>query len=128
MLKFLWDKCIPHEFKKFIYKGENYNIISNLKLTYQKSNRIVTNWLVEDTQGINFLRQKLKLSFQYIHYIYSLLFPKIYNRINNFGIKNKGNFEFKFSIWKLNKQNKMQIEIQKQQSIKKFQHPATKSR
>ena len=98
MIKFLWDECIPHEFTKFIYKGENYNIISDPKLTYQKSNRVVTNWLVEDTQGINLLKQKLQSNFQYIHYISSLLFPKIYNRINNFGVKNKRNFEFKFSV------------------------------
>ena len=105
----------------YLYKGENYNIISDPKLTYQKSNRVVTNWLVEDTQRINLLKRKLKQNFQYIHYIYSLLFPKIYNRINNFGIKNKGNFEFKFSVWKLNKQNKM-LDAQKQQPIKKYLH------
>ena len=98
MIKFLWDECIPHEFTKFIYKGENYNIISDPKLTYQKSSRVVTNWLVEDTQGINLLKQKLQSNFQYIHYISSLLFPKIYNRINNFGVKNKRNFEFRFSV------------------------------
>ena len=57
-----------------------------------------------------------------------MLFPKVYNTINNFGIKNKGNFEFKFSLWKLQKQNgkSMQLEsLQKQQpSIKTFLHPA----
>ena len=51
------------------------------------------------------------------------MFPKIYNRINHFAIKNKGIFEFKFSVWKLNKQNKM-LDVQKQQPIKKLLHPA----
>ena len=34
-----------------------------------------------------------------------MLFPKLSNRINNFGIQNKKNFEFNFSSWKIKKQN-----------------------
>ena len=33
------------------------------------------------------------------------LFPKIYNRISNFGIQKESNFEFAFSTWKARKQN-----------------------
>ena len=33
-----------------------------------------------------------------------MLFPKIYNRINQFGIKNKSDFELAFSLYKLGKQ------------------------
>ena len=34
-----------------------------------------------------------------------MLFSKIYNRTNNFGIKNKSNVDFNLSSWKLRKQN-----------------------
>ena len=33
------------------------------------------------------------------------MYPKIYNRINNFGIQNKNSFDFVFSNWKAKKQN-----------------------
>ena len=39
-----------------------------------------------------------------IHFIYSLLFSKIYNRTNSFGIEKKNTFEFHFQTWK-NKKN-----------------------
>ena len=87
MVKFLWDECIPHDFTGYIYKNENYNSISNPKLTYQKANAIVKNFIEEDVNRINLLKYKIEKSFNLIHYIYSSLFPKIYNRINNFGVQ-----------------------------------------
>ena len=127
MVKFLWDECIPHDFIWFIYKGENYGVVADPKLTYQKANKIVTNWLVEDKERINLLKNKLEENFKYVHYIHSSLFPKIYNRINNFGIQNKGNFQFKFSLWKLKKQNgevEGQTLLKQQSSLKTFLHTA----
>ena len=41
-----------------------------------------------------------------IHYIYSLLFSKIYSRTNNFRIQNETNFDFHFQTWKSRKQNR----------------------
>ena len=40
-----------------------------------------------------------------IQYVYSLLYPKIYNRTNNSGIQNKSSFDFAFSNWRVKKQN-----------------------
>ena len=40
-----------------------------------------------------------------IHYIYSSLFSKIYNRTSQFGIQNKTTFDFYFETWKSRKQN-----------------------
>ena len=48
MVKLLWDECIPHDFTRDIYKNENYNSITNPKLTYQKANAIVKNLIEED--------------------------------------------------------------------------------
>ena len=82
--KFLWDECIPPDFAGYIYKNGSYNAISNRKLTYQKANAIVKNFIEEDVNRINFFKYKIEKSFNLIHYIYSSLFSKIYNRINNF--------------------------------------------
>ena len=49
---------------------------------------------------INQLKYKIEEKFSLIHYVYSTLFTKIYNRTNNFGIQKKNNFDFYFSAWK----------------------------
>ena len=103
MVKFLWDECIPHEFVTFLYKGKYYEEISQPNLTYQKANKIVKEYLVENPQRINQLKFKIEEKFNLIHYIYSSLFSKIYNRTNTFGIKRKNNFKFNFQLWKRKK-------------------------
>ena len=105
MVKFLWDECISHDFTRYIYKNKNYNPISNPKLTYEKANAIVKNFIVEDVNRINLLKYKIEKSFNLIHYVYSSLFPKIYNRTSNFSVQKESNFEFAFSTWKARKQN-----------------------
>ena len=103
MVKFLWDECIPHDFVSFLYKEKQYNEISQTNLTYQKANNIVKEYLFEDSNRINHLKYKILERFDLIHYVYSLLFSKIYNRTNNFGIKRKNNFDFNFQMWKKKK-------------------------
>ena len=72
-------------------------------MTYQKANNIVKEYLVEDSNRINHLKFKIEEKFNLIHYIYSLLFSKIYNKTNTFGIKRKNNFDFNFLLWKKKK-------------------------
>ena len=55
---------------------------------------------MEESNRINLLKFKIEEKFPLIHYIYSMLFSKIYNRTNNFGIQNKNNFDFYFQTWK----------------------------
>ena len=92
MVKYLWDDCIPHDFVRYMYKQENYAVISKPNLTYQKANEIVKNFLL--------LKYKIEKKIPLIHFIYSLLFSKIYNRTNNFGIQKKNNFDFYFQAWR----------------------------
>ena len=92
MIKFIWNECIPHEFVCFIYKEKYYEEIIQRNLTYQRANNIVKEYLVEDSIRINHLKFKIEEKFNLIHYIYSLLFSKIYNRMNSFGIKKKKQF------------------------------------
>ena len=93
MVKCLWDECIPHEFVTFSYKEKDYEEINQPNLIYQKAKNIVKEYLVENPQRIKQLKYKIEEKFNLIHYIYSSLFSKIYNRTNTFGIKRKNNFE-----------------------------------
>ena len=100
MVKFLWDECIPHDFVRYMYKQNNYTEISKPNLTYQKAINIVKNNVLEESNRTNLLKFKIEEKFPLIHYIYSMLFSKIYNRTTNFGIQNKNNFDFDFQTWK----------------------------
>ena len=94
----------------------NVPIVADPRFTYQKANQIVLQWFVPYEQK-NEVSIKINENFKSIHYIYSLFFPKIYNRINQFGIKNKSDFELAFSLFKLGKQTRSDPN---QQSIKTF--------
>ena len=104
MVKFLWDECITYEFVCYMYKLENYVIISKPNLTYQKPNDIVKIFLKENLNQISLLKFKIEEKFKLTHYVYSLLFSKIYNKTSQFGIQNKNTFDFHFQTWKNRKQ------------------------
>ena len=106
MVKFMWDVCVPHEFVSFMLKQNNYNIISQPNLTYQKANNLVKAYLFEDLNRINLLKYKIAERFDLIHSIYSFLYAKTYNRTNSFGIQRKNDFDFQFQIWRKEKQQK----------------------
>ena len=106
MVKFIQNMCVPHEFVSFILKQENYNIISQPNLTYQKANNIVKTYLFEDWNRINHLKYKIAERFELIHFIYLFLFSKIYNRTNPFGIQRKNDFDFQFQNQRKRKQQK----------------------
>ena len=55
------------------------------------------------------MKYKIGEKFELIHYVYSLLFSKIYNRTNNFGIQKKSNFDFNFATWKNKKSLKQNV-------------------
>ena len=53
-----------------------------------------------------------------IHYIYSVLFSKIYNRTNTFGIQKKNNFEFHLNLWKTKKNQKVYKQMSNKAIVK----------
>ena len=38
--------CIPHGFVRYMYKQENYDVISKPNVTYQRANEIVKDFLL----------------------------------------------------------------------------------
>ena len=105
MVTFLWDEFVTHDFARYMYKIENYIDISKPNLTYQKANNIAKKFTSEPPNRINLLIYEIEEKFKLIHYIYSSLFSKIYNRTSQFGIQNKNTFDFYFQTWKNRKQN-----------------------
>ena len=103
MIKLMWDVCVPNEFVSFMLKHNNYNMISQPSLTYQKANNIVKAYLAENKERISTVKYKLAEKFELIHYIYSFLYVKIYNRINPFGIQRRTDFDFQFQMWRKEK-------------------------
>ena len=97
MLKYLWECCLPADFMRLIYTTPIYQTVADPRLTYQKSNQIVLQWFTTYERK-NEVSTKIRENFKSIHFTNSLLFPKIYNRIYQFGIKNKSDFELAFSI------------------------------
>ena len=116
MISFIWEVCVPYEFAAEIYKSPNYQIIANPKLTFQKANQIVKSWIVSYNKR-NELCQMIKENFKSLHYIYSTLYPKIYSKISQFGIKNKSGIELAFTRFKVQKQS---LDNFKQTDIKTF--------
>ena len=103
MLKFICDECIPNVFISYMYSKENYGVISDSKLIYQKANKIAEKFIMKDLNYINQLKYKMEEKFHFIHYLYFLLYPKIYNRTVDIRIQKKSDFDFGFQNWRLQK-------------------------
>ena len=56
ILKFVWDECIPNVFISHMYSKENYDVISDPKLVYEKANKIVEKFIMKDPNYINLLK------------------------------------------------------------------------
>ena len=100
MISFIWEECLPHDFAAEIYKKENYSIVADPKLTYNKANAIVKKWFVE-RKNKSEVCEMMQDTFKYIHYVFSSLFSKVYSRISQFGIKNKAEFDAVFTLFKM---------------------------
>ena len=100
MISFIWEECLPHDFAAEIYKKENYSIVADPKLTYNKANAIVKKWVVE-RKNKSELCEMIEDNFKYIHHVFSSLFSKVYSRISQFGIKNKAEFDAVFALFKM---------------------------
>ena len=94
-LKMIWDVCVPRSFTKYIFKEDNFTLLSKQSLTYQKANNIVLNYIDK-----KLLKLAIKNNLQTIQFCYSTLYPKIYTRTNAFWIQNKAKFDFVYSRWK----------------------------
>ena len=105
--KMVWNTCVPHKFTRFIYLKDNFIELSQPYITYQKAKNIVVKLVEEDVENLDFLKSALRNHLRTIKYVSSLLFPKIYNRTNRFGINNKSHFDFISNNWEHYKNNRV---------------------
>ena len=73
-------------------------------MTYQKANEMVSNYFLEDLKRINTAKYKIEEKFQLIHYVYSLLFSKIYSRTTILEFERKTILIFISQLGKVEKQ------------------------
>ena len=85
-VKMIWSTCVLQKFSKFIYLKENFIDLCQPHIIYQKANNTVLKFIEEDPQKFELLKATLGEHLCLIQYVYSLLFLKIYNRTNKFGI------------------------------------------
>ena len=79
---------------------KNYLILSETQVTYQRASDILNKFLEQNqTENFDLLKESLVENINLIRYVYSTLFPKIYNRTYVFGIRNKSNFDFSYQLW-----------------------------
>ena len=95
-------------------------------MRYEKAKDIVVKFVEEDMKNIDLLKSALRNRLRKIQYVYSLLFPKICNRINKFGINNKSHFDFIFTNWRHQESNLIlstptKNKVAEQPTKKKFQ-------
>ena len=82
------------------YAKKKYLILPETQVTYQKESDILNEFLEQNqTEHFDLLKESLVENINLIRYVYSTLFPKIYNRTNVFEIRNKSNFDFSYQLW-----------------------------
>ena len=80
--------------------AKSYLMLSETQVTYQKASVILNEFLEQNqTENFDLLKESLVENIDLIRYVYSTLFPKIYNRTNIFRIRNKSNFDFSYLLW-----------------------------
>ena len=88
-VKMIWDKCLLQKFTLFILMQKNYLMLSETQVTYQKASDILNEFLEQNqTENFDLLKESLVENINLIRYVYSTLFPEVYNRINIFEIRN----------------------------------------
>ena len=98
-VKMLWENCVPVQLCKFVYLKDNFTLLCQLQITFQKANDIVKSLIEQDKANIELLRRHLQqhtVTYQYLH---ANLYPKLYSRNNRFGIHNKYIFESTYLDW-----------------------------
>ena len=85
------------EFCCYIYLKDNYLILTQLQINFQKRNTTVGNFI---KQNIKYL-ENVKM----YQYIYATLYPKFYLRYTKFGAENWSIFELCYGEWINNRKN-----------------------
>ena len=78
ILYMLWKECMPHKFYQHIYKENNFLYLNNKNVLQPKVSEIINEYLNEDTENYNEMRNNLSQYKNIFQYVYSNIFPEIY--------------------------------------------------
>ena len=78
ILYMLWKECMPHKFYQHIYKENNFLYLNNKNVLQPKVSEIINEYLNEDTENYNEMRNNLSQYKNIFQYVYSNIFPGIY--------------------------------------------------
>ena len=98
-VSFIWQKCLPADLMHFLTFRDNYVIISNQNLNFQKCYEIVCNYIERSEANFSELQRYIQTYFTEIRYVFAILFSKIYSRTDLNGIDTKSKFNFSFYEW-----------------------------
>ena len=92
-VRMLWTYLVQNEFYIFICKHDNFNILNKLSLKYQNASEVVNNFIVENNKHFPRLKEYFKRNTQVSQYIYAMIFPKYFCRVDDYGVKSKVAFD-----------------------------------
>ena len=55
-VKMLWQKCLPEQFTRYVFLYDNFLALTQMEITYQKSNSVVKQFLTEHLSELNHLK------------------------------------------------------------------------
>ena len=120
----IWDNCLPRKFTVFVLTETNYFTLSETQIPYQKAIDIVHDFITDEDENFKLLKNGLVENIGLIRYVYSTYFPKIYNRTNVFGIRNKTVFDYNYQLWR-NEKIKPNVAVEEKKVDAAAKIPAT---
>ena len=78
MLYMLWKECMPLKFYQHICKEKNFLYLNRKNVLQPKVTKIINEYLNEDTENYNEIRNNLSQYKNIFQYVYSNIFSEIY--------------------------------------------------
>ena len=74
----LWKECMPLKFYQHICKEKNFLYLNRKNVLQPKVTKIINEYLNEDTENYNEIRNNLSQYKNIFQYVYSNIFSEIY--------------------------------------------------
>ena len=99
-----WTYLVPNKFYIFICKNA-FIILNELSLKYQNASEIVHDLIAENNVHFLKLKEYFKRNALIYQYIYALLFPKYFCRVDNYNVRSKLVFDIAYGSYKNQEEN-----------------------
>ena len=77
-VKMLWQKCVPHELCRYIYLKDNYLILTQLQITFQKAYAIIKDFIRHNNKHFDLLKECLTENAKIYQQLCATLYPRFY--------------------------------------------------